>query len=114
MQDSNGNDAVFTMVWGTDINVTDIQNQFTQFVKGFRQQTGIDEEGVPVLEAEAKYMAYLKDVRSCCCCCHCNGSEGPMLASTQHPRAVLVWSSASTMNCLPLKHWASAVWLNVA
>jgi hypothetical protein len=72
MQDSNGNDAVFTMVWGTDINVTDIQNQFTQFVKGFRQQTGIDEEGVPVLEAEAKYMAYLTDV----CCCRCCTWQG--------------------------------------
>ena len=63
MQDSNANGAVFTMVWGTDINVTDVQRQFTTFVKQFRVQTGEDEEGVPQLADEAKYMAYLKDVR---------------------------------------------------
>jgi hypothetical protein len=63
LQDSNGNGAVFTMVWGTDINVTDVQRQFTAFVKQFRVQTGEDEEGVPQLADEPKYMAYLKDVR---------------------------------------------------
>ena len=67
VQDS-ANDGTFTMVWGTDINVTDVQNQFTQFVKGFREHTGTDEDGVPVLQAEAKYISYLKDVRSACCC----------------------------------------------
>ena len=64
MQDTNGNGAVFTMVWGTDINVTDVQRQFTSFVKQFRVQTGEDAEGVPQLADEAKYMAYLKEVRN--------------------------------------------------
>jgi hypothetical protein len=64
VQDSNHNDEVFTMVWGTDINVTDVQQQFSQFVRGYRRQTGTTEDGVPILEDEAKYMAYLQDVRA--------------------------------------------------
>jgi hypothetical protein len=63
MQGSNDNGAVYTMVWGTDINVNDVQRQFSTFVRGFRVQRGTDEDGVPVLAPEAKYMAYLKDVR---------------------------------------------------
>ena len=47
------------MVWGTDINVTDVQSQFSQFVKGFREHTGTDGDGVPVLHAEAKYLSLI-------------------------------------------------------
>ena len=63
LQESHQNGQVYTMVWGTDINVNDVQNQFTQFVRGFREQTGADAEGVPILEDEPKYMAYLQEVR---------------------------------------------------
>jgi hypothetical protein len=64
VQDSHHNEAVFTMVWGTDINVTDVQQQFSQFVRGYRRQKGCSEDGVPILEDEPKYMAYLQDVRA--------------------------------------------------
>ena len=66
MQDSAGNGAVMTMVWGTDINVTDVQRQFSNFVRSFKVQMGTDAEGLPELADEAKYMSYLKDVRFCC------------------------------------------------
>lgn len=63
VQDSNAN-GVFTMVWGTDINVTDVQRQFTDFVRQYRVQTGTTAEGRPITEDEPKYMAYLQDVRA--------------------------------------------------
>lgn len=54
--------VVRTVVWGTDINVQEVLRQFTAFVREFRVQTE-DETGSMVLDAGAKYMKYLEDVR---------------------------------------------------
>lgn len=58
--------VVRTVVWGTDINVGEVLRQFTLFVRDFRVQTGTDDDGHPVLDAGAKYLKYLEDVRSSC------------------------------------------------
>lgn len=42
----------------------DIRSQFTQFIKGFREQIDTSAAGDPVLADEAKYYAYLKLVRA--------------------------------------------------
>jgi hypothetical protein len=52
-----------TKVWGTDINVADVRNQFAQFIQGFRESLGPpDADGIPKLADEPKYLEYLKMV----------------------------------------------------
>lgn len=53
-----------TKVWGTDINVADVRKNFTQFIRGFREQEGSDEAGIPKFKEEIKYLEYLTDVRT--------------------------------------------------
>lgn len=64
VQDGEVHHDVVTKVWGTDVNVMDIRSQFTQFIKGFREQIDTNPAGDPVLAEEAKYYAYLKLVRT--------------------------------------------------
>jgi len=63
VQDGEIHHDVVTKVWGTDVNVMDVRSQFTQFIKGFREQIDTNAAGDPVLSDEAKYYAYLKLVR---------------------------------------------------
>lgn len=58
-----GEDQHATKVWGTDINVADVRKNFTQFIRGFREQEGSDEAGVPKFKEEIKYLEYLQTVR---------------------------------------------------
>lgn len=99
------------MVWGTDINVNDVVNQFTQFVRGFREQTGTDAEGVPILEDEPKYMAYLQEVRACSpgALCGCAGFRTekvlPAAGRTRHEQAV--WAHAEEAQHMPVRRAGS-------
>jgi hypothetical protein len=52
-----------TKVWGTDINVADVRKNFSQFIRGFREQEGQDEAGIPKFKEQIKYLEYLQDVR---------------------------------------------------
>jgi len=58
---------VRTVVWGTDINLREVQRQFTAFVRDFRATTGTDDDGAPILAPEPKYFRYLQDVRCPAC-----------------------------------------------
>jgi hypothetical protein len=62
------NDQVVTVAWGTDVNITDVRNKFTQFVRGFREQIGTDDAGDPLLAADPKYLSYLQEVREIAPC----------------------------------------------
>ena len=75
-----GEDQHATKVWGTDINVADVRKNFTQFIKGFREQEGSDEAGVPKFKEEIKYLEYLQTVRSSLhgCCIVLNLSQSFM------------------------------------
>ena len=60
--------------------MADVRKNFTQFIKGFREQEGSDEAGVPKLKEEIKYLEYLQTVRSSLhgCCIVLNLSQSFM------------------------------------
>lgn len=85
-----------TKVWGTDINVADVRKNFTHFIRGFREQEGQDEEGVPKFKEEIKYLQYLTDV--------CSPSalvffENVMSCHTVHMRYTTPHSLSQLFNC---------------